>query len=81
MLSLLLTNVVDGLLLSDVLSLTRFLADGIPRKLAILGSALYLSFVNYIGLTIVGYVGIALGVISLALGVISLGVALGVKNQ
>ncbi|KAJ8526729.1 hypothetical protein K7X08_029206 [Anisodus acutangulus] len=51
-----------------------FLADGVPRKLAILGSTLFLSFVNYTGLTIVGYVGVALGVISL-------GVALGVKNQ
>ncbi|KAK4349370.1 hypothetical protein RND71_032125 [Anisodus tanguticus] len=41
-------------------------ADGVPRKLAILGSTLFLSFVNYTGLTIVGYVGVALGVISLA---------------
>ncbi|KAJ8535537.1 hypothetical protein K7X08_023257 [Anisodus acutangulus] len=42
------------------------LADGVPRKLAIIGSTLFLSFVNYTGLTIVGYVGVALGVISLA---------------
>ncbi|KAK4352648.1 hypothetical protein RND71_028166 [Anisodus tanguticus] len=42
------------------------LADGVPRKLAILGSTLFLSFVNYTGLTIVGYVSVALGVISLA---------------
>ncbi|KAJ8568324.1 hypothetical protein K7X08_027857 [Anisodus acutangulus] len=52
----------------------KVLADGVPRKLAILGSTLFLSFVNYTGLTIVGYVGVALGVISLS-------VALGVKNQ
>ncbi|KAK4344849.1 hypothetical protein RND71_035025 [Anisodus tanguticus] len=42
------------------------LPDGVPRKLAILGSTLFLSFVNYTGLTIIGYVGVALGVISLA---------------
>ncbi|KAK4376889.1 hypothetical protein RND71_003185 [Anisodus tanguticus] len=62
-------------------TMEKVLADGVPRKLAILRSTLFLSFVNYTGLTIVGYVGVALGVISLALGVISLGVALGVKNQ
>ncbi|CAN4089779.1 unnamed protein product [Withania somnifera] len=42
------------------------LGSGVPRKLAILGSTLFLSFVNYTGLTIVGYVAVALGVISLA---------------
>ncbi|KAK4364370.1 hypothetical protein RND71_015728 [Anisodus tanguticus] len=36
------------------------LAGGVPRKLAILGSILFLSFVNYTGLTIVGYVGVTL---------------------
>ncbi|KAK4736478.1 hypothetical protein R3W88_000175 [Solanum pinnatisectum] len=42
------------------------LDSGVPRKLAILGSTLFLSLVNYTGLTIVGYVAVALGVISLA---------------
>ncbi|XP_009601488.1 probable polyamine transporter At3g13620 [Nicotiana tomentosiformis] len=42
------------------------LSSGVPRKLAILGSTLFLSFVNYTGLTIVGYVAVALGIISLA---------------
>ncbi|PHU29379.1 hypothetical protein BC332_01472 [Capsicum chinense] len=42
------------------------LGSGVPRKLAILGSTLFLSFVNYTGLTIVGYVAVALGVVSLA---------------
>ncbi|XP_016509423.1 putative polyamine transporter At3g13620 [Nicotiana tabacum] len=42
------------------------LSSGVPRKLTILGSTLFLSFVNYTGLTIVGYVAVALGIISLA---------------
>ncbi|XP_060200090.1 probable polyamine transporter At3g13620 [Lycium barbarum] len=41
-------------------------SSGVPRKLAILGSTLLLSIINYFGLTIVGYVAVALGVISLA---------------
>ncbi|KAJ8565152.1 hypothetical protein K7X08_007728 [Anisodus acutangulus] len=41
-------------------------STGLPRKLAIVGSTLLLSIINYFGLTIVGYVAVALGVISLA---------------
>ncbi|KAK3026361.1 hypothetical protein RJ639_040450 [Escallonia herrerae] len=40
-------------------------ASGLPRKLAILISTLFLSFVNYTGLTIVGYAAVGLGVVSL----------------
>ncbi|KAI5435693.1 probable polyamine transporter At3g13620 [Lathyrus oleraceus] len=40
--------------------------SGWPRNIAILLSTLSLSFVNYIGLTIVGYVAVGLGVVSLA---------------
>ncbi|KAK3026365.1 hypothetical protein RJ639_040454 [Escallonia herrerae] len=39
--------------------------SGLPRKLAILISTLFLSFVNYTGLTIVGYAAVGLGVVSL----------------
>ncbi|KAL6500030.1 hypothetical protein OROGR_027940 [Orobanche gracilis] len=41
-------------------------SSGLPRNLAILISTLLLSFLNYTGLTIVGYVGVGLGIISLA---------------
>ncbi|KAK6937014.1 Amino acid/polyamine transporter I [Dillenia turbinata] len=39
--------------------------SGLPRKLAVLFGTLFLSFLNYTGLTIVGYVAVALGVVSL----------------
>lgn len=39
--------------------------SGLPRYLAILVSTLLLSFLNYTGLTIVGYAAVALGVVSL----------------
>ncbi|CDP17350.1 unnamed protein product [Coffea canephora] len=41
-------------------------SSGLPRQLAILISTLLLSFLNYTGLTIVGYAAVALGLISLA---------------
>ncbi|KAI3461880.1 hypothetical protein Pfo_018543 [Paulownia fortunei] len=41
-------------------------SSGLPRYLAILVSTLLLSFLNYTGLTIVGYVSVALGIVSLA---------------
>ncbi|KDP42129.1 hypothetical protein JCGZ_01917 [Jatropha curcas] len=41
------------------------LNSGWPRKLAITSSTLILSFLNYTGLTIVGYVAVLLGIISL----------------
>ncbi|KAL6513749.1 hypothetical protein OROHE_019609 [Orobanche hederae] len=41
-------------------------SSGLPRNLAILISTLLLSFLNYTGLTIVGYVGVGLGIVSLA---------------
>lgn len=40
-------------------------SSGLPRYLAILVSTLVLSFLNYTGLTIVGYTAVTLGVISL----------------
>ncbi|XP_059628798.1 probable polyamine transporter At3g13620 [Cornus florida] len=40
-------------------------ASGLPRYLAILFSTLGLSFLNYTGLTIVGYAAVALGIVSL----------------
>ncbi|KAK9692416.1 hypothetical protein RND81_09G262800 [Saponaria officinalis] len=40
-------------------------ASGFPRYLAILVSTLMLSFLNYTGLTIVGYASVLLGVVSL----------------
>lgn len=40
--------------------------SGLPRSMAILASTLVLSFLNYTGLTIVGYTSVALGLISLA---------------
>ncbi|KAK2985586.1 LOW QUALITY PROTEIN: hypothetical protein RJ640_002108 [Escallonia rubra] len=40
-------------------------ASGLPRKLAILISTLFSSFVNYTGLAIVGYPAVGLGVVSL----------------
>ncbi|KAK3004973.1 hypothetical protein RJ639_019817 [Escallonia herrerae] len=39
--------------------------SGLPPKLAILLSTLFLSFVNYTGLTIVGYAAVGLGIVSL----------------
>ncbi|KAF2314524.1 hypothetical protein GH714_027282 [Hevea brasiliensis] len=42
------------------------LDSGWPRKIAILISTLILSFVNYTGLTIVGYVAVVLGIVSLS---------------
>ncbi|CAN4127704.1 unnamed protein product [Withania somnifera] len=41
-------------------------SSGLPRYLAILVSTLLLSFLNYTGLTIVGYVAVVLGVVSLS---------------
>ncbi|KAK7275798.1 hypothetical protein RIF29_16922 [Crotalaria pallida] len=41
-------------------------ASGYPRYVAILGSTLALSFLNYTGLTIVGYAAVVLAVVSLA---------------
>ncbi|KAK4482927.1 hypothetical protein RD792_010100 [Penstemon davidsonii] len=41
-------------------------SSGLPRTLAILISTLLLSFLNYLGLAIVGYFAVALGIISLA---------------
>ncbi|XP_047319876.1 probable polyamine transporter At3g13620 [Impatiens glandulifera] len=38
---------------------------GYPRRLAVTCSTLFLSFLNYLGLTIVGYVAVILGVVSL----------------
>lgn len=40
-------------------------SSGLPRTLAILFSTLFLSFVNYTGLNIVGFAAITLGIISL----------------
>ncbi|GFQ04977.1 probable polyamine transporter at3g13620 [Phtheirospermum japonicum] len=40
--------------------------SGLPKNLAILISTILLSFLNYTGLTIVGYVAVILGIISLA---------------
>ncbi|KAE9595963.1 hypothetical protein Lal_00030932 [Lupinus albus] len=40
-------------------------SSGWPRNVALLVSSLALSFLNYIGLTIVGYVGVLLAVVSL----------------
>ncbi|KAF2314535.1 hypothetical protein GH714_027400 [Hevea brasiliensis] len=42
------------------------LNSGWPRKIAILVSTIILSFLNYTGLTIVGYVAVGLGIVSLA---------------
>ncbi|KAL8130524.1 hypothetical protein V2J09_019679 [Rumex salicifolius] len=39
---------------------------GLPRTLTIIFSTLFLSFMNYTGLTIVGWAAVALGIISLA---------------
>lgn len=39
---------------------------GLPRALAILISTLFLSFLNYTGLTVVGYTAVALGIISIS---------------
>lgn len=41
-------------------------SSGLPRYMAILVSTVVLSFLNYTGLTIVGYTAVALGLISLA---------------
>ncbi|GAA0147286.1 transporter [Lithospermum erythrorhizon] len=41
-------------------------ASGTPRTLAVFGSTLGLSFVNYLGLSIVGYAAVVLGLVSLA---------------
>ncbi|EXC30898.1 Serine/threonine exchanger SteT [Morus notabilis] len=41
------------------------LSSGFPRYFAILVSTLVLSFLNYTGLTIVGYTAVALGIVSL----------------
>ncbi|PIN17174.1 Amino acid transporter [Handroanthus impetiginosus] len=41
-------------------------SSGLPSYLAILVSTLMLSFLNYTGLTIVGYVAVGLGIVSLA---------------
>ncbi|KAA8542871.1 hypothetical protein F0562_024023 [Nyssa sinensis] len=40
-------------------------SSGLPRYLALLTSTLFLSFLNYTGLTIVGYTAVGLGVVSL----------------
>ncbi|KAK4441036.1 putative polyamine transporter [Sesamum alatum] len=41
-------------------------SSGFPRYLAILFSTLFLSFLNYTGLTVVGYTAVCLGVLSLS---------------
>ncbi|KAI8004296.1 putative polyamine transporter [Camellia lanceoleosa] len=41
-------------------------SSGVPRSLAILFSTLILSFLNYTGLTIVGYTAVCLGIVSLS---------------
>ncbi|KAA8549650.1 hypothetical protein F0562_001332 [Nyssa sinensis] len=41
-------------------------SSGVPRYLAILFSTLLLSFLNYTGLTIVGYTAVCLGIVSLS---------------
>ncbi|XP_073100979.1 LOW QUALITY PROTEIN: probable polyamine transporter At3g13620 [Elaeis guineensis] len=41
------------------------LGDGLPRDATVTGMNLLLSFVNYTGLTIVGYTAVALGIVSL----------------
>uniref|UniRef100_A0A5B7BFT3 Polyamine transporter n=1 Tax=Davidia involucrata TaxID=16924 RepID=A0A5B7BFT3_DAVIN len=41
-------------------------SSGLPRYLAILFSTLFLSFLNYTGLTIVGYTAVCLGIVSLS---------------
>ncbi|XP_015071343.1 probable polyamine transporter At3g13620 [Solanum pennellii] len=41
-------------------------SSGVPRYMAILVSTLLLSFLNYTGLAIVGYVAVVLGIVSLA---------------
>ncbi|PHT56654.1 putative polyamine transporter [Capsicum baccatum] len=51
-------------------------SSGLPRYLAILFSTLLLSFLNYTGLAIVGYVAVALGVVSLAPFIIMSGIAI-----
>ncbi|KAG5520351.1 hypothetical protein RHGRI_033054 [Rhododendron griersonianum] len=43
-----------------------FFSSGVPRYLAILFSTLFLSFLNYTGLTIVGYTAVFLGLVSLS---------------
>ncbi|KAJ4828125.1 hypothetical protein Tsubulata_043103 [Turnera subulata] len=42
------------------------LSSGVPRYVAILVSTLWLSFLNYTGLVIVGYTAVTLGVVSLS---------------
>ncbi|KAF5942551.1 hypothetical protein HYC85_020193 [Camellia sinensis] len=41
-------------------------SSGVPRSLALLFSTLILSFLNYTGLTIVGYTAVCLGIVSLS---------------
>ncbi|KAL6961939.1 hypothetical protein U1Q18_036898 [Sarracenia purpurea var. burkii] len=41
-------------------------SSGAPRYIAILCSTLFLSFLNYIGLSIVGYTAVGLGIVSLS---------------
>ncbi|CAI9106734.1 OLC1v1005953C1 [Oldenlandia corymbosa var. corymbosa] len=55
-----------ALCISYLEKLFPIFASGLPRRLAIVISTLVLAFVNYTGLTIVGYVAVALGLISLA---------------
>ncbi|KAL8159499.1 hypothetical protein V2J09_001036 [Rumex salicifolius] len=50
--------------------------SGLPRTLAIVISTLLLSFLNYTGLTIVGWAAVALGMVSLAPFLIMSGVAI-----
>ncbi|KAF6155241.1 hypothetical protein GIB67_019767 [Kingdonia uniflora] len=59
-------NAAYPVLCVDYLKLVfKVFEKGVPRKLAIGLSTVILSFVNYLGLTIVGYTAVALGVVSL----------------
>ncbi|KAL3850389.1 hypothetical protein ACJIZ3_012271 [Penstemon smallii] len=46
-------------------------ASGLPRYIAIFVSTLFLSFLNYTGLTVVGYTAVCLGIVSLSPFVVS----------
>ncbi|OVA20442.1 Amino acid/polyamine transporter I [Macleaya cordata] len=59
-------NAAYPVLCADYMKLVfPIFASGLPRDLAITFSTLVLSFLNYTGLTIVGYTAVALGTISL----------------
>ncbi|XP_043717848.1 probable polyamine transporter At3g13620 [Telopea speciosissima] len=59
-------NAAYPVLCADYIKLVfPIFASGPPRIIAICGSTLFLSFLNYTGLAIVGYTAVALGVISM----------------